>query len=98
MCLVWCVNDWCYLEVGEGCDGFVLLGLDYKVVGLYFVFYFCDCVEVDVIYDCFKVQGVYVGVVYDYCDGMVFFYLKDLEGNWFEMFYEFFGGIFFNCN
>ena len=93
MKLVWQDEDWCYLEAGSGRDGLALLGPGYKAAGPHFAFHFSERSEVDAVHEQLENAGVEVGEIHDHRDGTASFYLKDPEGNWFEMLYQPPGGI-----
>ena len=88
MKLVWQDEDWCYLEAGSGRDGLALLGPGYKAAGPHFAFHFSERSEVDAVHEQLKNAGVEIGDIHDHRDGTASFYLKDPEGNWFEMLYH----------
>ena len=93
MKLIWQDEDWCYLEAGSGRDGLALLGPGYKAAGPHFAFHFSERSEVDSMHEQLNNAGVEVGDIHDHRDGTASFYLKDPEGNWFEMLYQPPGGI-----
>ncbi len=88
MRLIWDAADWCYLEAGPGKDGLALLGPDYTAAGPHFAFHFTNKSEVRRAHDELVNAGIEVGPIHDHRDGTSSFYLKDTEGNWFEMLYQ----------
>ncbi len=88
MKLVWDDTDWCYLEAGPGNDGLALLGPGYKAAGPHFAFHFTEKSEMKQLHSQLIAAGVQVGALHDHRDGTSSFYLKDPEGNWFEMLYH----------
>ena len=88
MKLVWDDVDWCYLEAGPGKDGLALLGPNYKAAGPHFAFHFNNKNEVEKAHSQLLKEGVNVGSLHDHRDGTSSFYLRDPEGNWFEMLYQ----------
>ena len=88
MKLVWDDKDWCYLEAGPNRDGLALLGPEYKSAGPHFAFHFTNKEELKNIHLQLKQKGVGVGDVHNHRDGTSSFYLKDPDGNWFEMLYH----------
>ncbi len=93
MRLVWDDTDWCYLEAGPGKDGLALLGPGYKAAGPHFAFHFTERTQIEDAHEKLTREGVHVGQLHDHRDGTASFYLKDPEGNWFEMLYQPPGGI-----
>ena len=88
MKIVWDDKDWCYLETGQNGDGLALLGPEYKSAGPHFAFHFTNKEELKNIHLQLQANGAQVGDVHDHRDGTSSFYLRDPEGNWFEMLYH----------